>query len=133
MEYARLLHPNKFDARINRFTSVAFKNSSGNSGVSVIDCECVRATGSEICDHARAYYASQTGEPPIYWKFDDSILPATYRIAKKTSPSGDICHRNIHDVPDGVLRDIFVRRSLSDFLICAAGGSRPLMRSDLPT
>ena len=35
MEYARLLHPNKFDARINRFTSVAFKNSSGNSGVSL--------------------------------------------------------------------------------------------------
>ncbi len=50
-EVIRLLHPKHFSKARGRFTSLAFKNSSKDGGVSVIDSRCAREHSGSECKH----------------------------------------------------------------------------------
>ncbi len=130
MEYIRLLHPRDFDRRRNRFTSLALRNLQGS--LSVIDPDCVEGTGAGLCDHIRRYYPGITGEPPIFWRFDSSVLPVSHRVETQPSTSGDDCHRNIHGVTDGSYRAVIINIAVSNYSICCEGGTRDLTENDLP-
>jgi hypothetical protein len=135
MEYVRFLHRDHFDPRPqqNRFKSLAFKNSSNGGGASVVQRPCVDATGLTICDHARKYYSPRvTGEPPIFWIFDEAVLSTARRFEKIKTDSGDECHYNLHGVSDAELKRLLKATPLSDFMICENRAHRPLLRDDLP-
>jgi hypothetical protein len=59
---------------------------------------------------------------PIFWIFNEDILPAGYRLEQKRSQSGDDCHYNIHGVPDTALRKLLNSNKLEDYRICDNGG-----------
>ena len=139
MEVVRWLHRDRFDQRQNRFNRVAFRNSGIDGGISVSECDCVHrigyATGSEICEHAREAYLKRgiraVSDPPIYWKFDSSILPEGNQITPDPTDF-DPCHSNITGVSDDACSALLKSKSLSDFMICDENGPRALLRSDLP-
>lgn len=101
MEFIRLIKKDVYwDEERGRFQSFAFSNSSGG-GISVIDNECIGASGRNPCEHIRTYYAeSLTGSPPVFWKFDRELLPNGCRLEQRTTESGDKCHHNIHGFSD---------------------------------
>lgn len=140
MEVVRWLHRDRFNADKNRFTRVAFRNSANNGGLSVSECQCIYSlgysSGADICEHANACYLSKgaktVSDPPIYWKFDVSILPSS-RVVTPMPTNDDPCHYNITNVDDDALNDIFKARNLPDFLICDEGGPRSLRIEDLIT
>jgi hypothetical protein len=54
-----------------------------------------RLSGASICEHIRKYYPNVGGEPPVFWIFDEAILPHGARLVQKRSDTGDDCHFNI--------------------------------------
>jgi hypothetical protein len=76
-------------------------------------------------------YKLITGEPPIFWVFEESILHAGYRIEQQTAPTGDLCHYNIQGISDAALKALLRARVLSDFCICTNGHHRSLQQGDL--
>ena len=131
MEYVRLLHPNHFDCQRDEFKSLAFKVY--DDGASVIQLDCI--VGHGICDHIRQYYRNVGGEPPVFWIFDEAILPADSRLVQKRSESGDDCHFNI--IADNVnalnkaLRKLLKSQRVETFHICDDGQHRQLKRTDV--
>jgi hypothetical protein len=101
MELIRLIRKDDYwDNNLGRFQSFAFSNSS-KGGISVIDKDCILASGRNVCDHIRTFYAkSLTGSPPVYWEFDRELLPDKCHLEQKTTESGDYCHHNIHGLSD---------------------------------
>lgn len=70
------------------------KNKKFSDGkLSIISKDCVISSGKSICEHIRTYY--QSFDPPMYWEFDEKILPTDCSIEQKTSRSGDVCHHNV--------------------------------------
>ena len=140
MAYVRWLHPNEFLPDLGRFPSSVLRNLGGS--LSLVDCECVLASGTALCDHARIFYlqTNTVSEPPIYWKFDAKLLPPCERIEAVPTKSGDLCHRNVHGIANKTLKSFFkysdpvskTVRDLSEFTICTENGSRPLSLSDIP-
>ena len=131
MELIRLLNAKHYDPQRGKFTSLAFKNSTGG-GVSVVCAECVSKADVPICDHIAAYYPERvTGKPPIFWKFAVGILPEGWAIEQQTSESGDVCHYNIVNVSDRQLRAILGDASLDDFCTCSPSGIRRTQSSDV--
>jgi hypothetical protein len=89
--------------------------------------------GRTICEHARQFYSKHTtGEPPIFWIFDDSIIPAGSSLKHNTSDTGDVCHYDIIAATDKQLKAILKTKTISDFYICDNGNHRQLRREDLP-
>jgi hypothetical protein len=94
----------------------------------------VYATGAGICEHAGRYYdAAITGEPPIFWISDESVLGAGFRLEQQRFASGDDCHFNIHGVSDAHYKRLLKSKRIVDFLICGGGiprafGTRRLAR-----
>lgn len=91
-------------------------------------------SGGEVCEHARVCYLDKgkgpVSDPPIFWKFDASILPQPN--AQTPMPTKcDPCHYNIAGMLDEDLSELFKSSSLSDFSICDGEGHRPLRRDDL--
>jgi len=129
MEFIRLLHPRNFDRERNRFNDLSFKALDG--GVSVVHRECVDRIPSTICEHIRNYYRNETGEPPVFFLFQEEILPEGYRIKASVSTSGDPCHHDITNVSDNRLWKFFKRRAWTELYICDNGGFRPLKQTDI--
>ena len=133
-------HQDDFLHEHGRFPSFVFENLGGS--LSLVDCECVAASGAAICDHARRYYieTDTVGDPPIFWRFDSAVLPTPHRVEEKATRSGDRCHRNLYGIPDKILKRLFKWsdtsrtriRDVSEFTFCAADGMRPLTISDIP-
>jgi hypothetical protein len=134
MEYVRLLHPKHFDCQRGEFKSLAFKVY--DDGASVIQLGCVLGNAS-ICEHIRKYYPNVGGEPPIFWIFDEGLLPEGSRLVQKQSDSGDCCHFNIVsgnsnvNALDKALRKLLKAQPLEAFRICNNGHIRTLKRADL--
>ena len=56
MGVIRLIHPRHYDQQLARFRSSFFANSSDGTGISLVDTDCVRATGTPLCQHIAQYY-----------------------------------------------------------------------------
>jgi len=146
MDYIRWLHPRHFYQQHGRFGSNAFRNlgPKDSKSLSLVECECVVATGLTFCDHARKYYleTNTVSEPPIYWRFPyETVLPPPGKIEPTPTATGDKCHRNIYGISDDILRSRFLYidpasktlRPLSEFMICAQDDDKPLSLSDMTT
>jgi hypothetical protein len=131
MKFIRILNAVHYDARKQRFTSLAFKNSTGG-GISVIHYECILAQNQTACRHIEQFYPPPTSsQPPIFWIFDETRLPADFTAKQQTTQSGDICHYNLLGVSDKAARDLLLRQRLMEFQICENETSRPLTSADL--
>ena len=131
MECVQLIHIRFYDWRKRRFTSLAFRNST-NGGASVIDRACIDVSGNSVCVHIVTFYPDTvSGDPAIYWEFDTAILPNPHRLEQQTTPSGDVCHYNIHDLSDKQLKTEFRIVSVSEMSICDGGADRPLTYDDV--
>jgi hypothetical protein len=105
MRVVRALHRYKYDKTRQRFTSDSFKNNQGS--ISVIDAQCVAATGVELCSHIEQYYDAVIDRCPFaYWVINTENLLAElggkfpFRIDAEPNVKGDECHRNIVGIPD---------------------------------
>ena len=127
----RLIHGKHYDKRQKRFRSFAFKNSS-DGGISIILRDCVDDSKQSVCQHILIYYSTRiAGEPPIYWEFLQSILPAEHCVEPHIDPAiKDPCHANIQRVPNSQAKKL-LPTDLADYQICVHGGSRSLTESDL--
>ena len=127
----RLLHPQHFSGRQQRYVSVAFRNSAG--GISVIDPGCVAQTGRPICHHIAAYYPSRIrGTPPRFWRINRSELPAAHGLSQQDTESGDHCHYNITGMTNAECKSLLASKILADFEICDDDGPRPITALDPP-
>lgn len=97
---------------------MAFKNSSGDSGISVISLPCVEKNGKGVCEHIQLYYKSTVASPVMSWIFEDDILPDGCELEQNTSESGDECHYNIKKITNKDARKIIVNLPPSDIQIC---------------
>jgi len=131
MAWIRILHVRNFDKRKGRFTSVAFRNSSGEGGVSVISQRCVEERGVDICEHIDEYYADVASVPPVYWVVSGEEVPQAAHFVQEDSPSGDKCHHNMMGCTDKELSDLLKSKNLRDFTICTERGARALEINDV--
>lgn len=100
MEFIRFFHPKHYDKHRNEFKSLAFKTIR-NGGASILWVECIKSSGLTICEHASKFYESAiTGDPPVFWRFDSSSLPATLEIQQTDGGNNDPCHHDIFWQPD---------------------------------
>src|SRR5271157_6284194 len=100
MQYIRFISRKHWDRNRRRFTSLAFKPSTTNRGISVVEHECLSALSYSVCAHIRRFYAAVAGEPPIFWQFSFEILPETVHIEITPSNTGDGCHRDLMGLSD---------------------------------
>jgi hypothetical protein len=130
MKFIRILNAIHYDPRKQRFTSLAFKNSTGG-GISVIHQECILAQNRTPCQHIEQFYLPPTSsQPPLFWEFDEAALPTGFTAEQQTTASGDVCHYNLLGISDKAARDLLVRQSLADFQICDKDMARPLTAAD---
>ena len=129
MEYIRLLHPRNFDHERGRFNELSFKVKQ--TGVSVLQRTCVVERSELECSHIREYYPFVTGEPPVFWVFDEGILPDNYLIEQSVMENNDECHYEIRNVSNGRLWKFFKQHSWREFVICDNGDYRPLSQADV--
>jgi hypothetical protein len=130
MELVLYVHIRHWDRRKQYFRSEAFENSSDGSGISVVDVDCIRRGECRcVCNHARRFYPTVSSEPPIFWQFDESVLPDGYRLNQTPSDSADECHHNIAGIKDGKEKKFF-KRLRNDgglaFKICDGNSPRDL-------
>lgn len=130
MKLIRILNAIHYDPRKQRFTSLAFKNST-DGGISVVHKECIVAQEQTACQHIERFYPPPTSsQPAIFWEFDEAILPSGYRIEQQTSPTGDICHHNLLGLTDKAARDLLIQHRLDEFQICDQELLRPVTLAD---
>ena len=115
MELIRILHANHFDRRKKRFTSLAFKNSSNNGGISVFDKQCALETGSTACQHIGRFYEQITDGQPIFWEFSSERLFASATLEQQDSNTGDVCHYNIKNLTDKDAKKTFIQEQSNSF------------------
>ena len=133
MKFIRILNAIHYDPRKQRFTSLAFKNSTGG-GISVIHQECVLAQNRTPCQHIAQFYPPPTSsQPPLFWAFDEAALLTSFIAEQQTTTSGDVCHYNLLGVSDKAARELLIRQSLVDFQICDNDMARPLTVADFAT
>jgi hypothetical protein len=142
MEVTRILDLTHFSGIRGRFIDLAFKNSSrldtdsptpdGLGGISVFEtlCACPDGACACICKHIATYYGTLVDDPCAFWTFDLSLLdppnpnPKGFKapdVISTQSPTGDDCHRNIHNVEpkraDGIRKNI----PLGNVTLCING------------
>src|SRR5271166_4700321 len=100
MLYIRLLHPNEWQAKENRFNRLAFRSFSKEpGGISIIDPRCAFERSGCVCNHIAEYYI-RWNLPTVFWIFDTQYLPA-HEIKHTPSLGGDEwCHRDIFGLSD---------------------------------
>ena len=118
MEFIRTVHPSHYVKHRKRFASLAFKNSSDGSGISVISSSCIERKTKSICKHIRKYYPSIAGTPIIFWKIDSNTPPTCCNFVQSPSTTGDECHYNIENLSDKEARKIIRNQPPSSFYIC---------------
>ena len=71
-------------------------------------------------------------DPPIYWQFEEEILPAKCRIEQVTTASGDECHHNIYDLSIKQAKNVLKNNAATENMrICDGNPDRPLTLDDL--
>lgn len=131
MQYLRFVHPRNFDKNTGRFNDLTFKNSS-NSGMSVVERGCAEALSGQLCRHARQFYATIAGEPPIFYILDESELPSGASLVRDPNDSGDPCHREVAGAGNNALYKAFrLKRAPEFFWICDGASARKLERADI--
>jgi hypothetical protein len=130
MEYFRVLHARHFDSRRREFKSLAFRNSSDGTGVSVIQRECIDQHGHSWCEHIRVHYRTVASDPPIFWCLKCSVLPHGHRLVNDDS-DGDECHYVIDGVSDAELKNLLKSVDLHQLLICRNGIHENLTDDDI--
>jgi hypothetical protein len=110
---------------------LAFKNTSDDGKLSVVQVECIDGTARSICDHARRFYPTVASEPPIYWRFAEAVFPAGTPIVQETSDSGDECHHNVEGMSDKALKKIFKAVDFHAFEVCQNGHASRLTDADV--
>ena len=104
MEFIRALHWRKYKTKVKRFQSDIFKNLNG--AISIIDKECIDATGEEVCRHLELHYQTVVkGIPFAFWvirsqDLETHFAAGNFSITREVSESGDECHRNLRGVQD---------------------------------
>jgi len=83
-----------------------FQVSGDESGVSVIDRDCVAKDGLSVCEHIRTYYPVSPGSLVLLWIFSEDTLPKGYRLVQDDS-NGDKCHFNITGLSNGRTKNFF--------------------------
>ena len=132
-QLVRIIHQRHFDRNLGRFQSLAFKPSS-NGGISVFCARCAVETTGSACQHIQRFYPEVSGEPPIFWTFNTSILPDEHIIEETLSDTNDSCHRDIKNITPRKAERIFKAHAKfpDSFQICQACNSdRPLTLGDL--
>ncbi len=73
------------------------------------------------------------GEPPIFWAFEDAILPNTASIIETASDTDDKCHRDIAGISRKESENIFKTfcAQPDDIEICLGNESRRFSPSDI--
>lgn len=118
MEIARILSPNHFDQNLSRFSSLAFRNSSGpRGGISVFDRDCSKQNTGSSCNHIESYYQKISFQPPIFWKFSSDQLPNHPKLELDDS-NGDPCHYNIFGLTDKEAKRFFQGEGNGEYFIC---------------
>ena len=119
-----------FDATLQRFQDLAFKNTGGAISVFMEDCAIERS--GTICAHIRAFYLGQTQEPPTFIRVAQDLLPEGALIEPEVSKSDDECHVGIHGLKDRQAEKFFKRtfKYPSDVRICENGTDRALTSED---
>lgn len=115
MEVIRLIHHKHYDPDSKRFRSLAFRNSSNDGGISVVDIECiVRQIQNEetVCDHVLKFYPNIAGQPIIYWiirtrNIEKENPDINLKLEEKESHTGDICHINIKGLSNNKAKNFF--------------------------
>src|SRR5436190_1074987 len=107
MEYIHILPHKHWESALCRFSSLAFKPSDTDGGISVIDMECAIGSSGAVCAHLRNQYPGIAGEPPIFWKMPQNFLPNTASFVSSPSTGGDPCHSNITGLSEKVARRLF--------------------------
>lgn len=131
-EIIRLLHPYHYSETKQRYKSSAFSKSSKDGGVSVVDLDCIRQGTKSICDHITEFYPeSIAGNPPIFWRFTDAILPTNTKLVQKTSKFGDVCHHNIDNMSKAECKSFLKGHTLLEFEICDSGAPRTVTEHDI--
>src|SRR4051794_40270187 len=111
MELVRFAHPQHFSPENGQYKDLAFTNSRKRGGISVIDKGCAVDASPNLCEHLTHYYDERTtGDPPVFFIFNEEELPSNYRLEQHTSASGDICHYNIQDVSNNRAEKWFKNR-----------------------
>jgi hypothetical protein len=70
-------------------------------------------------------------DPAIFWIFDEISIPPPGRLVAIASDTGDLCHFDLCDLPDKILKAFLKSAPLSDLSICDPSGQRVLQLSDL--
>lgn len=101
--------------------------------MSVFEQACAeRASGGVICVHSRDYYASVTGEPPVFYIIGELELPEGATLKETLSDTGDECHREVENVSNKKLYKTFKnRRSFELFYTCENNTVRPVTTDDV--
>jgi hypothetical protein len=101
--------------------------------MSVIQLECARnESGDLVCNHIRQYYPDVSGEPPVFFVFDETQLPAGSLIDQVAPQQmgDDPCHYNVTGVGDGQLKKLR-KRNWSEYSICDNGTYRSVTQADV--
>jgi hypothetical protein len=112
----RLLDLRQFDCVSKRFRDTHYRHSSkpadpastpdGRGGISVVlaSCACPTLECDCFCAHISRYYDKFTPEPCAFVQFELDIFTKTRATDKDPelvdAPTGDPCHRNLHNVSD---------------------------------
>jgi len=132
MGFLRLIHAKHYARHKGRFSSLALKNSSDGSGISVIEGECAEQSSGTICAHIAERYPTVVGDPIIYWPIPNDLIPDGC-VIERAAGDGDDCHYNVRGWEDHAAGNQVkaLRIENNDFMVCAEDGPRHLSFDDL--
>jgi len=100
--------------------------------MSVFERQCGEAKSGSICRHIAAFYAEQSGQPPVFYIIEDDELPNGFTMKHTKSETGDDCHREVDGVSGSSIKKAFdKKRHWSLFKICDGGSYRGVTEADV--
>ena len=103
--FIRVLDPRHYIVGQSRYSSLAFRPSSSDGGISVFCERCAIETSESICRHIDIFYAKISGNPAKYWAIDTQWLKDSLdedlkdQVEFEHLPTQDPCHYNIINFP----------------------------------
>ena len=135
MAYLRLIRPHEWHRRQQRFTRLAFHNSTAEygGGISVVDQNCAQEQNGTVCAHIGRHYG-KFGSPVLFWLIKEGTLPE-HQIAPEPEDADDPCHRNLIGIPDetaeSLIKKDFEANQFANFLICEDAGVAHLVDAEV--
>ena len=125
MQFIKVINPKyHYSSHLKRFTSILFRNSSNDGGISAIDRKCILQSERSICEHIEKYYSEKTSIKPIFWEFSSHTLCSKHKVtnykisSEEPSTTGDHCHVNIIGIPKRKAENISKSVQISEVKIC---------------